>query len=158
MFLKLFNLSYAFRYLFKWPEMRKKLIGLTINHKQAEVQKWRSNWSSIMGSILSWLHKSLDKRISLGKEFKSNLRSKKPKGWKLTGFITILLNQSILKFSFWSREGCQFVTFQRYKQSSLVAQLVKNLPVMQETWVGKIPWKRERLPIPVFWPREFHGL
>ena len=25
-------------------------------------------------------------------------------------------------------------------------------------WVGKIPWRRERLPTPVFWPREFHGL
>ena len=23
---------------------------------------------------------------------------------------------------------------------------------------GKIPWKRERLPIPVFWSGEFHGL
>ena len=25
-------------------------------------------------------------------------------------------------------------------------------------WVGKIPWKRESLPTPVFWPGEFHGL
>ena len=25
-------------------------------------------------------------------------------------------------------------------------------------WVGKIPWGRERLPTPVFWPGEFHGL
>ena len=83
---------------------------------------------------------------------------------------------------------------------SLVAQLVKNLPAMQETlirflgqedlpekgyllhypwaffvaqlvgiclqcgrprldpWVGKIPWRRERLPSPVFWPEEFHGV
>ena len=24
--------------------------------------------------------------------------------------------------------------------------------------VGKIPWRRERLPSPVFWPGEFHGL
>ena len=84
----------------------------------------------------------------------------------------------------------------------LVAQLVKNPPAMQETWVrslswedplekgmathssflgrplwrswsrislqcrrpgfnpwaGKILWRRERLPIPAFWPREFHGL
>ena len=24
-------------------------------------------------------------------------------------------------------------------------------------WVGKIPWRREWLPIPVFLPREFHG-
>ena len=45
-----------------------------------------------------------------------------------------------------------------------VAQLAENLPAMQETWVkfnswvGKIPWRRERLPTSVFWPREFHGL
>ena len=82
--------------------------------------------------------------------------------------------------------------------ASLVAQLVNNLPGMQETpvwflgqedplekgsathssipglswwlrwspakrgpgfdpWVGKIPWRREQLPIPVFLPRESHG-
>ena len=33
---------------------------------------------------------------------------------------------------------------------------------MQETWVwswvGKIPWRKERLRIPVFWAGEFHGL
>ena len=27
-----------------------------------------------------------------------------------------------------------------------------------DPWVGKIPWRRKRLPTPVFWPREFHGL
>ena len=42
--------------------------------------------------------------------------------------------------------------------ASLIAQLVKNLPAIQETQVGKIPWRRESLPTPVFWPREFHGL
>ena len=40
--------------------------------------------------------------------------------------------------------------------------MVKNPPGTQETWVqtlgGKIPWKRERLPTPVFWPGEFHEL
>ena len=25
-------------------------------------------------------------------------------------------------------------------------------------WVGKIPWRRQRLLTPVFWPGEFHGL
>ena len=43
-----------------------------------------------------------------------------------------------------------------------MAQLVKNLPAMQETWVpsldGECLLERERLPIPVFWPRKFHGL
>jgi len=42
-----------------------------------------------------------------------------------------------------------------------VAQLVKNPPAMQETWyspwAGKIPWRKEKLPTPVFWPGEFHG-
>ena len=40
----------------------------------------------------------------------------------------------------------------------LVAQCVKNPSAMQETWVGKNRWRREWLPIPVFWPGEFHGL
>ena len=25
-------------------------------------------------------------------------------------------------------------------------------------WVGNILWRREQLPIPVFWPGEFYGL
>ena len=45
---------------------------------------------------------------------------------------------------------------------SLEAQLVKNLPAMQETWVRSLGWEdvpeKERLPTPVFWPGEFHGL
>ena len=43
---------------------------------------------------------------------------------------------------------------------SPVVQMVKNLPVMQETgfdpWFGKIPWRREWQPTPVFLPGEFH--
>ena len=27
-----------------------------------------------------------------------------------------------------------------------------------DPWVGKIPWRRERLTTPVFWPEELHGL
>ena len=50
----------------------------------------------------------------------------------------------------------------QYSWASLMAQLVKNLPAMWETWVrslvGKIPWRRERLSTPVFWPGESHGL
>ena len=46
--------------------------------------------------------------------------------------------------------------------ASLMAQLVKNLPAKQETWVWSLGWEdpleKERLRIPVFWPGEFHGL
>ena len=42
-----------------------------------------------------------------------------------------------------------------------MAQMVKNLPAMQEAgfdlWVGKIPWRREWQPTPVLLPRKFHG-
>ena len=37
----------------------------------------------------------------------------------------------------------------------------KNLPAMQKTgfnpWAGKIVWRREWQPTPVFLPGEFHG-
>ena len=38
--------------------------------------------------------------------------------------------------------------------ASLAAQLIKNLPSLQETWfnswVRKIPWRKDRLPTPIF--------
>ena len=44
---------------------------------------------------------------------------------------------------------------------TLVAQMVKNPPAMQETWVQSLGWedplKKEWLPTPVLLPGEFHG-
>ena len=40
--------------------------------------------------------------------------------------------------------------------ASLVAQMVKNPPAMQKTWVRSLPWEKQ-LPTPVFWLGEFHG-
>ena len=54
--------------------------------------------------------------------------------------------------------------------ASLMVQMIKNLPAMQETlfdpwfnpWfdpqeVKNIPWRQEWLPTPLFLPGEFHG-
>ena len=42
-----------------------------------------------------------------------------------------------------------------------MTQMVKYPPAMQETqvdpWVGKISWRMEWIPTPVFFPGEFHG-
>ena len=42
-----------------------------------------------------------------------------------------------------------------------MAQTVENLTVMRRPrfspWIGKIPWRRECLPTPVFFPGESHG-
>ena len=49
-----------------------------------------------------------------------------------------------------------------YPWASLVAQLVQNLPAMQETRVWSLGWedprRRKRLSTPVFLPGEFYGL
>ena len=47
--------------------------------------------------------------------------------------------------------------------ASLVAQVVKKSGCNVgrpgfNPWVGKIPWRRERLPTPIFWTGESHGL
>ena len=50
----------------------------------------------------------------------------------------------------------------QYSWVSLVAQLVKNRPAMRETWVQSLGWndplEKGKLPTPVFWSGEFHGL
>ena len=79
---------------------------------------------------------------------------------------TVKLN--FLLTSFWG-QTCIVTTVDNHVQNlsfmlriSLVAQLVKNLPARQVTWVQslvvKIPWRRERLPTPAFLPGEFHEL
>ena len=45
--------------------------------------------------------------------------------------------------------------------ASMVAQMVKNLPVMRETWFRFLAWEdpleEAWAPTPVFLPGEFHG-
>ena len=55
-----------------------------------------------------------------------------------------------------------FYCFQPLDWASFVAQLVKNSSAVWENWVWSLGWedprRSERLPTPVFSPREFHGL
>ena len=49
----------------------------------------------------------------------------------------------------------------QYSEAFLVAQLVKNLPAMQETWVQSLHWEdplEKGKATPEFWPGESHGL
>ena len=57
-----------------------------------------------------------------------------------------------------AREGIGYSL--QYSWASLMAQLVKKSTCNAgyDPWIGKIPWRRERLPTPVFWPGEFQGL
>ena len=48
-----------------------------------------------------------------------------------------------------------------YFMTSLMAQKVKHLSTMQETWIRslgrEVPWRRKRQPTPVLLPRKSHG-
>jgi len=49
-----------------------------------------------------------------------------------------------------------------YSWASQVAHMVKKIcPQCRrpgfDSWVWKIPWTREQLSTPIFWPGEFHG-
>ena len=63
------------------------------------------------------------------------------------------------KSNFWISSPC-FSHYPTQPRASLVAQLVKNLPAMRETWVWSLGWEdpleKGRLPNSVFWPGEFH--
>ena len=50
------------------------------------------------------------------------------------------------------REGIGYPL--QYSWASLVAQMVKNSPAMQETWIGKTPWRKAWQPTPIFLPGE----
>ena len=53
------------------------------------------------------------------------------------------------------------ISQQSKSMTSLVAQMVKHLPTMWETWVQslgwEVPWRRKWQPTPVHLPRKSHG-
>ena len=77
--------------------------------------------------------------------------------WKSLALLSSIFLHSY-PFHTFPTAGLEYLGF---LASSLVVQMVKNLPAMWETgfdpWVGKIPWRRKLQPTPVFLPREFHG-
>ena len=87
--------------------------------------------------------------------------------WKTGVFlagIPLLLPFSVLQVPLrWERKELLIYmsTINQYRVASLVTQAVKNLPAIQETqfnsWVRKIPGRREWQPTPAFLSGEFHG-
>ena len=58
------------------------------------------------------------------------------------------------------RNLCQMSVFLSNRIDVLSGMLIPTADFYKgfNPWVGKIPWRRERLPTSVFWPGEFHGL
>ena len=73
--------------------------------------------------------------------------------------VTCLENHCLLKISSCQKDYIEFCIYYFHCKRnglhfklpiSLVAQLVKNPPVMQDTWIGKFSWRRDRLFTTVF--------
>ena len=85
--------------------------------------------------------------------------------WEANRSKTVLIHGEKSEGSTWDPVSSCILPFKPVlilNAASLVVQLVNNPPARQiavfDPWVGKITWRRERLPTPVFWPGEFHGL
>ena len=64
-----------------------------------------------------------------------------------------------LKIHLWETSGLiPFLLHILFKNSLMTNRKYQVRRPGFSPWVGKIPWRRERLPTLVFWPREFHGL
>ena len=50
------------------------------------------------------------------------------------------------------------MSFLWINRALLVAQLVKNLPAIRETWVRSLGWEDPLEKGKAIWPGEFHGL
>ena len=78
--------------------------------------------------------------------------------WAISIFWRLILCQLLHLQTFLPFWELSFHLVYGFLWASLVAQTIKNPPAMWETWVdpwvGKIPWRRERLPTPVFLPEE----
>ena len=57
----------------------------------------------------------------------------------------------------WSIRKMMSLCSQSFHSSSFFFFEVCRRPRV-DSWVGKIPWRKERLPTPVFWPKESHGM
>ena len=130
------------------------------------VQWWRIHLS-MLETFDPWVGK-----IPWGRKWQPTpvfLPGKSREQWSLSGYSLWVLKRVGHSLSnsicvcvynsspLWFLNKCLFIYLWLF-WASLVAQLVKNLPAMQETWVGNIPWRRERLPTPAFWPGESHVL
>ena len=58
----------------------------------------------------------------------------------------------------WGKSSGEGIGYRlQYSWASFMAQLKCGTPGFNPG-VEKIPWRREQLTTPIFWPREFHGL
>ena len=75
---------------------------------------------------------------------------------ELNNSCTCVVKGTSNLFHKWGKYTCSFFIW-----VSLVAQMVKNLSAMQDTWVQSLGWenplKKGMQPTPVFLPGEFHG-
>ena len=115
--------------------------------------RWPKYWSFSSNSSLSNEHPG---RISFRMDWLDSLQSK--------GLSRVFSNTTVQKHQFFSVRlslwsNSHIHPYWGFPDSSVGKRI--HLQCRRpgfDPWVGKIPWRRERLPTPVFWSGKFHGL
>ena len=145
--------------------MFQELCRATHHGRRVQRKEERSSrGSQKVGSDHTIWHFCYTPRVVYG-GFPKNSRSlSKSVGWasQITQLVKNppTIQETPVRFSGSGRSAGEGIGYPlQYSWASLVAQLVKNAPAVWETWfnpwVGKIPWRRERLLTLVFRP-DFH--
>ena len=77
---------------------------------------------------------------------------------RVTQFISYNIVQKVdkQKSQLFYQECCEAEEIETHS-FEMLARRIKNLPAVQDTWVGKIPWRGEWHPTPVSFPGESQG-
>ena len=101
---------------------------------------------------------------SIGASASASVLPMNVQGWfplGLTCLTFLLLFKGLSRVfsisTIWKHQFFGTYPFWGFPDSSVGKQSTCNVPGF-DPWVGKMPWRREWLPTPVFWPGEVHGL
>ena len=117
---------------------RKKVIFINMLKKQTYL--FNLEMKSVMGRLLSWDQQAWREKES---------------DWGKNTFFRFFF--FLLRY-FWRTTFCKFKVWNILMWYIYIAICLQCGRPGFDSWVGKIPWRRERIPTPVFWPGEFHGL
>ena len=160
----------------RWPKYWSFSFSISPSNEYSELNSFRINWFDLLavqGTLKSLLQHHSSKAsilrcsaffiLQLSYPYMTTGKTIVLTTETFVGKVMSLIFNTLSRFFFFffflaflPRSKCLLMLALSFNWASLVAEMVKHLPAMQEIrfnpWVGNIPWRRKWLPTPVFLP------